>query len=391
MTQPQDYVVDNDTGANVRTDLNNLFEAIRQNNGYGTEPIQKYNYMWYANTVSDRMSFYKANASDRVEFISLTNGNFFGPNGSASSPSYTFTSSTSTGFFSPTSNQIGVSNGGSTTTVFKPGLIEVDGNLVLERNTADTQVQISAFGVGHNAALDLAAHSSTYSDYGLRLERQDGINAVSKLEHRGTGNLEIIAKDGGEIKFKLGDISNNTSVLRWKFNAAGAFVWNEHIGGGSPISGDILPRGIVSKQGIAANATTASLYNFYWTGTGLQMWIDGSNQGIVSVSSDYRVKKNITTQTASGIDKIKQLRPVNYEFTDNESLCFKKDGVERVGFIAHEVAEVIPSAVDGEKDAADSVQSLRTIEIVSVLTKALQEAVAKIETLEAKVAALEAS
>ena len=53
-------------------------------------------------------------------------------------------------------------------------------------------------------------------------------------------------------------------------------------------------------------------------------------------------------------------------------------------FIAHEVAEVIPSAVDGEKDAADQIQSLRVDAIVSVLTKALQEAVSKIELLETK-------
>ena len=123
----------------------------------------------------------------------------------------------------------------------------------------------------------------------------------------------------------------------------------------------------------------------------MQCWIDQSNQGSVSLSSDYRVKKDITTQTALGIDKIKQLRPVNYEFTDNASLNFKADGVKREGFIAHEVAEVIPSAVDGEKDAVNQVQSLRLDAIVSVLTKALQEAVAKIETLEAKVAVLEGS
>ena len=49
-----------------------------------------------------------------------------------------------------------------------------------------------------------------------------------------------------------------------------------------------------------------------------------------------------------------------------------------------------PSAVDGEKDAADQIQSLRVDAIVSVLTKALQEAVSKIELLETKIAALEA-
>jgi hypothetical protein len=69
----------------------------------------------------------------------------------------------------------------------------------------------------------------------------------------------------------------------------------------------------------------------------------------------------------------------------------KGDDRVREGFIAHEVAEVIPSGVEGEKDAENQVQSLNIDAIVSVLTKALQEAVAKIETLEAKVAALEAS
>ena len=51
--------------------------------------------------------------------------------------------------------------------------------------------------------------------------------------------------------------------------------------------------------------------------------------------------------------------------------------------------EVIPSGATGTKDGAD-IQSLQLEAIVSVLTKALQEAVAKIETLETKVAALEA-
>ena len=119
----------------------------------------------------------------------------------------------------------------------------------------------------------------------------------------------------------------------------------------------------------------------------MQCWVDASNVGNVGLSSDYRIKENIALQTESGIDKIKQLKPVTYKFTDYE--VFKADGVTREGFIAHEVQEVIPSGVNGVKDG-DEIQSLNIDAITSVLTKALQEAVAKIETLEAKVAALEA-
>ena len=123
----------------------------------------------------------------------------------------------------------------------------------------------------------------------------------------------------------------------------------------------------------------------------------GSNRttlvGVGGITSDYRIKKDIAEQTESGIEKIKQLRPVNYEYANNTELNFtgREDGVVREGFIAHEVAEVIPSGVQGEKDSPHTIQSLNIDAIVSVLTKALQEAVEKIETLETKITAMEES
>ena len=54
----------------------------------------------------------------------------------------------------------------------------------------------------------------------------------------------------------------------------------------------------------------------------------------------------------------------------------------------------MPEAISGEKDAVDKdgniePQSIDQAKLVPLLTKALQEAIAKIETLEAKVTALE--
>ena len=65
------------------------------------------------------------------------------------------------------------------------------------------------------------------------------------------------------------------------------------------------------------------------------------------------------------------------------------------GFLAHEAAEVVPEAVTGEKDAMKdgeiAPQSIDRSRMIPLLTGALQEAIAKIEVLESKVAALEAS
>lgn len=154
-------------------------------------------------------------------------------------------------------------------------------------------------------------------------------------------------------------------------------------------NGNLWTRGLLSKQGAGATSPGANVFNFYWTGSAAQMWVDTSNIGTITVSSDYRIKQNITTQTATAVDRIEQLRPVTYMFADNPSFSWLSDGVTREGFIAHEVAEVIPSAVEGVKDAANELQSLNLDAICAVLVKAVQEQQTTIEALEARIEALE--
>ena len=66
------------------------------------------------------------------------------------------------------------------------------------------------------------------------------------------------------------------------------------------------------------------------------------------------------------------------------------------GFLAHEAQEVVPESVTGEKDAVDEngnpeYQGIDKSKLVPLLTDALKEAIAKIETLESEVAALKAA
>jgi len=111
--------------------------------------------------------------------------------------------------------------------------------------------------------------------------------------------------------------------------------------------------------------------------------VDGSSTNYVT-SSDYRLKENIV-DLDNGITRLKQLKPRRFNFIGQEDT--------RDGFVAHEVTAV-PEAVSGEKDAVDEngkviQQGLDQSKIVPLLTAALQEAVTKIETLEAKVKTLE--
>jgi hypothetical protein len=112
--------------------------------------------------------------------------------------------------------------------------------------------------------------------------------------------------------------------------------------------------------------------------------VDGSSTAYLT-SSDYRLKDDIVEMEGS-IDRLKELKPYNFRWKGSD---------RRVdGFIAHEAQEVIPDAISGAKDAIDEqgnpdYQGIDQAKFVPLLTKALQEAVAKIESLETRVAALE--
>ncbi len=396
MSQPADFVVDNASGAAVRTDLNNIFDAISINNGFGSEPTTKYKYMWFADDTisSPKMSFYKANASSKIDFISLTDGSFFGPNGTASNPSYTFTNSINTGFYRSADNEIGVSNNGTNTALFKVGALDIKGHINVEPTSGEAFVQLKTGVNNEEAYVDFVTDTTTYTDYGLRLQRgNSGVNTDSSLMHRGTGQLRIMTEQAAPISFRT------SSTERWQIDLNGAFVWKQHTGNSVTLNaGTILARALTSRKGTLENASVANAYNFYWDdsgeGTGkanhLEAWVDTNFVGDVTLGvSDYRIKDSVALQTESGINKVKNLKPITYKYKEYGVL--KASDEIREGFLAHEVQEVIPSAVNREKDVENSLQTLNLDAIVSVLTKALQEAVAKIETLETKVAALEGS
>ena len=393
MAKPLNFDIADDSGANVRADLNNVFESIIQNHGYGSEPTARVAYMWYANTVSGKMGFYKtANSGDTNEFISLTGGNFYGPDGSAGTPTYTFTSMASSGFFKSSTNQIGVSTNGSMVAEFKPNSVEFSGDVIVSRTGADSLLQIDTGVNTQDAILDLVA-DTTHTDYGLRLRRQKTPNGASDLQHRGTGSLNISTQDSASLVFLTADSGRFQIEPTGNLTAIGSDTINA-----SNHEGSIAARGYSTRNGVATDsgtvpatvsANTGNLFNFWWDGNDAYFFIDNTRLGHIdsSTTSDYRIKREITTLAVDAIERVKKLRPISFKYRDYD--IYKQSEAVHEGFIAHEVGEIIPDACKGKKD--EGLQIITLAPIVATLTKALQEAVAKIETLETKVAALEAS
>ncbi len=105
-----------------------------------------------------------------------------------------------------------------------------------------------------------------------------------------------------------------------------------------------------------------------------------------NTSSDYRLKENIAPMTGA-LATVQALKPVTY--------TWKVDGSDGQGFIAHELQEVVPDCVTGEKDAVDAegnpqYQGIDVSFLVATLTAAIQEMKTIIDTQADTITAMEA-
>jgi len=140
------------------------------------------------------------------------------------------------------------------------------------------------------------------------------------------------------------------------------------------------------NAGKTASGTVSALANYH-NGSYVGGVTYSNTATAFPTSSDYRLKEDWRPMENS-IDRVKELNPVNF--------AWKLDGTRVDGFLAHEAQEVVPEAVIGEKDAVDAegnpeYQGIDQAKLVPLLTSALQEAIVKIESLEARVAQLEAN
>ena len=196
------------------------------------------------------------------------------------------------------------------------------------------------------------------------------------------GNTRIDIRQDGEILFK----NSATSYIKIRNNGDVADVRTAGTGNANYgmfifRDGDNTYCGQITSN--ASNHTTSFVTN-----------------------SDYRLKQN-EVSISDGITRLKQLKPYRFEW--------KTTGDKVDGFFAHEAQTVVPECIVGTKDEMEDIlygvedtlpegkklgdvketvpkyQGIDQAKIVPLLTAALQEAVAKIETLETKVAALEAA
>ena len=387
MTQPADFIVANDSGQNVRTDINQIFDAIGKNQ-IPSDSNNILQYMWHADTSAgkQKMSFYKDNATDKIEFISLTDGSFFGPDGTKDNPSYTFSNSTNTGFFRPVANEIGTSCNAVTVATFKETGVDIAGDLTIQHPAGEnSDVTISAPGTSDNAILDLKADNN--QDFGLRLIRNTGQNGKSQILHRGIGSLELNTDESAPI------VLTTDSTERARLDGDGVFMVGQTSLYDSTVYGT-TGSGVIQCGGLNANrpgisciqnsASSTVAIGFHTTAAGPVGSIStaGSATSFNAAPSDRTLKENFEDWNEEVLTLFKNINPQKFNFISDTA------GTEKTkGFIAQDMVSSFPEAYP----KLSGKYMFNPSGMVTYLMKGLQEAVAKIETLEAKVAVLEGS
>ena len=95
-----------------------------------------------------------------------------------------------------------------------------------------------------------------------------------------------------------------------------------------------------------------------------------------STSSDYRLKENVNYEF-DALSRVAQLKPARFNFITDADTTVD-------GFIAHEVSDIVPEAITGEKDG-EQMQGIDQSKLVPLLTKAIQEQQEQIEALQSEI------
>jgi hypothetical protein len=281
-----------------------------------------------------------------------------GTDNTAATPALTGTD-TDTGVFFPAANTMALSTGGT-----EQVRVDSAGNVGIGTASPATKLQVIGSGrytsgtesiqIYHNGTV---GYIETLGNVSTPIGFANG--GVERMRVDSSGNLLVGTTSSAAL------VNANSTLIGIPSGYASGIFLNHAsaIGGGNVYA--VFGHNANLIGSITQNGTTAVSFN---------------------TTSDYRLKENVAPMIGA-LAKVQALKPVTYTW---------KSAPDEIGegFIAHELAEVCPQAVTGEKDAVDEngsikPQSIDTSFLVATLTAAIQELKAIVDEQAARIAALE--
>ena len=256
------------------------------------------------------------------------------------------------GLYSPSANVIGISTAGVER-------MRIDGNKVYFGN----QSTVASSGyiqklTSPDYSFNIYASSSTTTGRNITFNTNANTEAM-RIDSGNALHIGTTAQPGGGWDAHL-NVAHDTNAAYFRSTGSGGSA----------------------GVGIQVGTYTATTYAlvFYNGQQGAAGGVSLANANTstsvaYNTSSDYRMKENIRP-IENGLDRLKQLKPVKFDWKTSDETS--------EGFIAHEVQEIFPDAIAGEKDG-EEMQGMDYGRITPLLVKAIQEQQAQIETLKQEI------
>jgi hypothetical protein len=245
---------------------------------------------------------------------------------------------------------------------------------------------------GDNGALIDFRTDNTYTDYGFRLYRAGGANALTQIIARGTGGIDLGTIDAGNLNFYT------TNSLRFYIGAGGHLYGNTsqyiHLGNQSTYyiywdsgnssyrtNGSYQAENLMTNQNLylynrganhpPSGSTNWVVLDYHYESGVVNDIVANFNGSLYVISmaahSDKKYKSSIADLTGV-LPLIMQIQPSTYRFKDNR---WDRD---EIGLIAEDVEALFPTlvkkihtGVDGEgKDISDRLLDYDRLGVIAI-------------------------
>jgi hypothetical protein len=207
-----------------------------------------------------------------------------------------------------------------------------------------------------------------------------GTNVLNVGNYNDASGFREFLLAGSELSFYTGTAGGGSTTERMRITSGGSLLV------GTDTAGFDLTRlscpttaqnclGLVSEDD-SNNGAFIQFRKSSITAIGSITRVGTTDAVLYNTTSDYRLKEDL--QEIEGLQVLSSIKVYNYKWKNHES---RMDGV-----LAHELAEVLPYAVHGEKDEVDEegndiMQGVDYSKIVPILIKAIQELKTEIDSL----------
>ena len=282
-------------------------------------------------------------------------------------------------------------------------------NLVVYGNTGAGNAKHPQFVVRGDGRVAIGTDSPASLIHGLVSSGSAGLTLESTADSgeasvalkgknsSGTVRTATIKYDNGD-RYRIAVVSN--IALDFETNDTGRMRLNAHGGlnvGGGVLSAASAAGNIVVDEGIYISTFNGdNQIRGNSAGSGSATLYIGN--AAINTSSDRRLKENIVDTVVDAAEELKRVRVVDFTWNDSSDLSYNNKNARGTwtGVIAQELVDVFPFAVNAPRKEEDlsidhdseKTWMLNQDQLVPVLIKGFQQALTRIESLEAEVSEL---